>query len=184
LGLGFSLGVLVTSFSTFTFGVTVRGSSVSGAVVVALGSVGAKSNGFAINIISPTVIAGSGRGSADVALRILKPENDVDGVGLRILGAVFGIVVDSISSGRVEVGGLGAARSVTAADILGIVARTAPAVMRVTTITPSPQAVALLFTSSGSVADTRSARLLPIGLEKRCSCVSALEERHKPPASR
>ena len=55
--------------------------------------------------------------------------------------------------------------------------------MRVTTITPSPQ-VALLFTSSGSVADTRSARLLPIGLEKRCSCVSALEERHKPPASR
>jgi len=129
----------VTSFSTFTFGVTVRGSSASGAVVVALGSVGAKSNGFAINIISPTVIAGTDRGSADVALRILKPENDVDGVDLRILGAVFGIVVDSISSGRVEVGGLGAARSVTAADILGIVARTAPAVMRVTTITPSPK---------------------------------------------
>ena len=82
------------------------------------------------------------------------------------------------------IGASGAARSVTAADILDIVARTAPAVMRVTTITPSPQAVALLFTSSGSVADTRSARLLPIGLEKRCSCVSALEERHKPPASR
>jgi len=173
----------VTSFSTFTFGVAVRGSSGSGAVVVASGSVGAKSDGFAINIISPTVIAGSDRGSADVALRILKPENDVDGVGLRILGVVFGIVVDNISAGRVEVGALGGTRSVTAADILGIVARTAPAVMRVTTITPSPQ-VALLFTSSGSVADTRSARLLPIGLEKRCSCVSALEERHKPPASR
>ena len=92
----------MTSFSTFTFGVTVRGSSASGAVVVALGSVGAKSNGFAINIISPTVIAGSDSGSANVALRILKPENDVDGVDhLRILGAVFGIVVDSISSGRV-----------------------------------------------------------------------------------
>jgi hypothetical protein len=184
LGLGFSLGVLVTSFSTFTFGVAVRGSSALGAVVVALGSVGAKSNGFAINIISPTVIAGSDRGSADVALRILKPGNDVDGVGVRILGAVFGIVVDGISADRVEVGVSGAARSVTAADILGIVARTAPAVMRVTMMTPSPQAVALLFKSWGSVADTRSARLLPIGLEKRCSCVSALEERHKPPASR
>jgi hypothetical protein len=129
----------VTSFSTFTFGVAVRGSSALGAVVVALGSVGAKSNGFAINIISPTVIAGSDRGSADVALRLLKPENDVDEVGLRILGAVFGIVVDSV-----EVGALGAARSVTAADILGIVARTAPAVMRVTTTTPSPQPKALL----------------------------------------
>jgi len=101
---------------------------------VALGSVGAKSNGFAINIISPTVIAGSDRGSADVALRLLKPENDVGGVGLRIL-----VVVDSV-----EVGALGAARSVTAADILGIVARTAPAVMRVTTTTPSPQPKALL----------------------------------------
>ena len=129
----------MTSFSTFTFGVAVRGSSGSGAVVVASGSVGAKSDGFAINIISPTVIAGSDRGSADVALRILKPENDVDGVGLRILGVVFGIVVDNISAGRVEVGALGGTRSVTAADILGIVARTAPAVMRVTTITPSPQ---------------------------------------------
>ena len=68
----------MTSFSTFTFGVTVRGSSASGAVVVALGSVGAKSNGFAINIISPTVIAGSVRGSAAVAVRTLKPEDDGD----------------------------------------------------------------------------------------------------------
>jgi hypothetical protein len=99
LGLGFSLGVLVTCSSTVTFGVEVRGSSATGAVVVELGSVGAKSNGFAINIISPTVIAGSDKGSADVALRILKPENDVDGFGLRILGAVFGNVVDSISAG-------------------------------------------------------------------------------------
>ena len=104
-----------------------------------MGSVGANSNGFEINIISPTVIAGSDRGSADVALSTLKPENDGGGVGLRILGAVFGIVVDSV-----EVGALGAARSVTAADILGIVARTAPAVMRVTTTTPSPQPKALL----------------------------------------
>src|SRR5262249_3050257 len=138
-----------------------------------------------------------------VALRILKPENDVDGVGLRILGAVFGIVVDSISAGCVEVGALGA-RSVTAADILGIVARTAPAVMRATTTTPSPHAEALLFKRSGSVAATRSARLLPIELEKRCSCGretrrpmnappgsqigsgsrAQLEDRHKPRASR
>jgi hypothetical protein len=174
----------VISFSTFTFGVAVRGSFALGAVVVALGSVGAKSNGFAINIISPTVIAGSDRGSADVALRLLKPGDDADGVVSGILGAVFGIVVDSISAGRVEGGALAAARSVTEPDILGIVARTAPAVMKMTTITPSTQAVALLFKSPGSIADTRSARLLPIGLEKRCSCVSALEERHKPPASR
>src|SRR5262249_37968074 len=137
-----------------------------------------------INIISPTVIAGSDRGSADVALRTLKPGNDVDGVGVRILGAVFGIVVDGISAERVEVSASGAAPSVTAADIIGSVARTAPAVMRLTMMTPSPQALALLFKSWGSVGDTRSARLLPIGLEKRCSCVSALEECHKPPASR
>jgi hypothetical protein len=32
-----------------------------------------------------------------VALRILKPENDVEGSISEILGAVFGIVVDSIS---------------------------------------------------------------------------------------
>jgi hypothetical protein len=147
LVLGFSIGVLVASFLTFTFGMAVSVSSVSGAVVVALGSIGAGSNGFAINIISPTVIAGSDRGSADVALSILKPGNDVDGVAVRILGAVFGIVVGGISADRVEIGASGATRSVTAADILGIVARTAPAVMRVTTITPSPQAVALLFTS-------------------------------------
>src|SRR5262249_19340633 len=157
-----------------------RGSSASGAVVVGLGSVDARAKGCAINIISPTVIAGSVRGSAAVAVRTLKPEDDGDEVGLRILGAVFGIVVVSISAGRVKVGALGVAR------ILGIVARTAPALMRVTTTTPSPQAVALLFTRSGSVAATRSARL-PSGLEKRCPCVSAgakLEDRHKPPASR
>src|SRR5262249_41545318 len=110
--------------------------------------------------------------------------NDVGRVGVRILGAIFGIVVDGISAGCAEVGASSAARSVTAADILDIVARTAPAVMRMTTITPSPQAVALLFTSWGSIADTRSARLLPIGLEKRCSCISGLEECHNPPASR